>query len=108
MGDRRGAGVDASISEHGVAEDHAVAIAERHRRDDREMADVRTVLAREILDAGLSIRDARAQLLPFWSSKPQNAGPNVNTTANETRASLSWDGTRLYVGRADVFVSQRR
>jgi hypothetical protein len=51
---------------------------------------------------------ARALVLPFWWSKPQNAGPNVNTAANETRASLSWDGERLYVGRGDVFVSERR
>jgi len=51
---------------------------------------------------------ARAQFLPFWWSKPQNLGPNVNSTLNETRASLSWDGTRLYVGRGDVYVSERR
>ena len=51
---------------------------------------------------------ARALFLPFWWSKPQNAGRNVNTAANETRASLSWDGKRLYVGRGDVYVSERR
>ncbi|HET8698809.1 MAG TPA: hypothetical protein VFO94_15075 [Gammaproteobacteria bacterium] len=51
---------------------------------------------------------ARASFLPFWWSKPQNAGPNVNTSANETRATLSWDGKRLYVGRGDVYVSERR
>lgn len=51
---------------------------------------------------------ARAHFLPFWWSKPQNLGANVNTTANETRASLSWDGSRLYVGRGDVYVSERR
>ena len=51
---------------------------------------------------------ARAEFLPFWWSKPKNAGPNVNTAGNETRASLSWDGERLYVGRGDVFVSERR
>lgn len=52
---------------------------------------------------------ARARFLPFWWSPPQNAGPNVNTAAgNETRASLSWDGTRLYVGRGDVYVSERQ
>jgi hypothetical protein len=50
---------------------------------------------------------ARALFLPFWWSAPQNAGPNVNTAANETRASLSWDGARLYVGRGDVYVSER-
>jgi hypothetical protein len=51
---------------------------------------------------------ATAAFLPFWWSKPQNAGPNVNTPANETRASLSWDLKRLYVGRGDVYVSKRR
>jgi WD40-like Beta Propeller Repeat len=51
---------------------------------------------------------ARALFLPFWWSKPQNLGPNVNTPANETRASLSWDGKRLYVGRGDVYMSERQ
>ncbi len=51
---------------------------------------------------------ARALFLPFWWSQPHNAGPNVNTPANETRASLSWDGKRLYVGRGDVYVSERK
>jgi WD40-like Beta Propeller Repeat len=51
---------------------------------------------------------ARARFLPFWGSKPENAGSNVNTPANETRASLSWDGKRLYVGRGDVYVSERQ
>lgn len=53
---------------------------------------------------------ARAAFLPFWWSKPVNAGPNINTPAQETRASLSWDGERLYVGRAPtgVFVSERQ
>jgi hypothetical protein len=51
---------------------------------------------------------ARARFLPLWWSKPVNAGPNVNTAGNETRASLSWDGDRLYVGRGDVYVSERQ
>lgn len=50
---------------------------------------------------------ASAKFLPFWWSKPENAGSNVNTAGNETRASLSWDGSRLYVGRGDVYVSRR-
>jgi WD40-like Beta Propeller Repeat len=50
---------------------------------------------------------ARSVLLPFWWTKPQNAGANVNTSANETRASLSVDGKRLYVGRGDVYVSEK-
>jgi len=37
-----------------------------------------------------------------------NLGPNVNTTGNETRASLSGDGHRLHFGRdGDVYVSIR-
>lgn len=32
-----------------------------------------------------------------WSS-PVNLGPNVNSTASETRPSLSWDGTTLFFG----------
>jgi hypothetical protein len=48
-----------------------------------------------------------------WSA-PVNLGAAVNTTANETRPSLSWDATTLYFGRApgapptaDIFVSTR-
>jgi hypothetical protein len=51
---------------------------------------------------------AQAVFLPFWWSSPLNLGPNVNTAANETRASLSADGKRLYVGRGDVYVSERQ
>jgi WD40-like Beta Propeller Repeat len=50
---------------------------------------------------------AEASFLPFWWSLPRNLGPNVNTPANETRASLSHDGKRLYVGRGDIYVSER-
>lgn len=43
-----------------------------------------------------------------WSTTV-NLGPNVNTTGNETRASLSGDGSRLHFGRdGDVFVSTRQ
>lgn len=62
-------------------------------------------------DPAFGLQDAylsRAIALPFWWSKPQNAGPNVNTSLSETRASLSWDGKRLYVGRGDVYVSERK
>jgi hypothetical protein len=48
-----------------------------------------------------------------WSA-PVNLGPAVNTAANETRPSLSWDGTTLYFGRApgapvtsDIWVATR-
>lgn len=50
---------------------------------------------------------SRASFLPFWWSDPTNAGPNVNTSDNETRASLSVDLQRLYVGRGDIYVSER-
>jgi hypothetical protein len=60
------------------------------------------------VSGGQDAYHARARFLPFWWSKPQNAGPTVNTAGNETRASLSWDGTRLYVGRGDVYVSERQ
>lgn len=39
----------------------------------------------------------RARVEDPWST-PVNLGPNVNTTASETRPSLSWDGTTLYFG----------
>jgi hypothetical protein len=42
-----------------------------------------------------------------WSA-PVNAGPSVNTSGNETRATISWDGRRLHFGRdGDIFVSER-
>jgi hypothetical protein len=51
---------------------------------------------------------SRTTWLPFWWSRPRNAGPNVNTDADETRASLSSDGQRFYVGRGDIYVSERQ
>lgn len=46
-----------------------------------------------------------------WST-PVNLGPAVNSAASETRPSLSWDGTRLYVGSSragssDIYVATR-
>jgi hypothetical protein len=48
-----------------------------------------------------------------WS-EPQNLGQNVNTSASESRPSLSWDGATLYFGRTpaaggpgDVYVTTR-
>jgi hypothetical protein len=42
-----------------------------------------------------------------WST-PVNLGPGINTPAGETRASMSWDRTRLYFGRAgELYVSHR-
>lgn len=48
-----------------------------------------------------------------WST-PVNAGSNLNTAANESRGSFSWDGDTLLFGRApgpagatDIFMSVR-
>jgi hypothetical protein len=51
---------------------------------------------------------ATASFLPFWWTKPQNLGANVNSAANETRVTLSHDLQRVYVGRGDVYVSERQ
>jgi hypothetical protein len=57
----------------------------------------------------------RSSLADPWSP-PVNLGPAVNTAAaNETRASLSWDGTTLLFGRApgpegqtDIYITTRQ
>lgn len=42
-----------------------------------------------------------------WSP-PINLGGNVNTAGSETRATMSWDGERLYFGRdGDIYTSRR-
>jgi hypothetical protein len=42
-----------------------------------------------------------------WSP-PINLGKNVNTPGSETRATISWDGRRLYFGRdGDIYSSTR-
>lgn len=49
----------------------------------------------------------RASTADAWST-PVNLGTNVNTSGNETRASLSGDGHRLHFGRdGDVYVTTR-
>jgi hypothetical protein len=49
----------------------------------------------------------RASTSEPWST-PVNVGGAVNTAGNETRSSLSWDGTRLHFGRnGDILVSTR-
>jgi hypothetical protein len=40
---------------------------------------------------------SRDSIAGDWSA-PVNLGPNVNSTANETRPSLSWEGTTLLFG----------
>jgi hypothetical protein len=56
----------------------------------------------------------RADTHSPWSAPQRISVPTINTTASETRASLSGDGTRLYFGRkvdandpGDVFVATR-
>ena len=56
---------------------------------------------------------SRSSVADPWSV-PVNAGPGMNTTANETRGSFDWDGMTLYFGRApgpegmtDIFVTTR-
>jgi Tol biopolymer transport system component len=42
-----------------------------------------------------------------WSA-PVNLGQNVNSPGSETRATMSWDGRRLYFGRdGDIYTSSR-
>ncbi|MGD2130260.1 MAG: hypothetical protein PVJ33_06850 [Lysobacterales bacterium] len=42
-----------------------------------------------------------------WST-PVNLGPGINTGADETRASMSWDRKRLHFGRSgEIYVSER-
>jgi hypothetical protein len=49
----------------------------------------------------------RATTSDAWSA-PVNLGSNVNTTAAETRPSLSGDARRLHFGRlGDLWVSER-
>lgn len=49
----------------------------------------------------------RSSVFDPWSD-PDNLGTAVNTSAAETRPSLSWDARRLYFGRAgEIFVSTR-
>jgi Tol biopolymer transport system component len=50
---------------------------------------------------------SRASTADPWSA-PVNLGSAVNTSGNETRSSLSWDGLRLHFGRdGDIYVSSR-
>jgi len=49
----------------------------------------------------------RASTADPWST-PINLGPDINTAGNETRSSLSRDGSRLLFGRdGDIYVSYR-
>jgi hypothetical protein len=60
------------------------------------------------VSGGQDVYWAQSNFLPFWWSVPRNAGPLVNTAADETRASLSYDLQRLYVGSTgNIYVSER-
>lgn len=48
----------------------------------------------------------RSVFAPFGA--PVNLGANINTAGSETRASLSWDGERLYFGRDGEIQSASR
>lgn len=49
----------------------------------------------------------RSSIKKRWSA-PVNLGPDVNTAGSETRATISWDGRRLYFGRdGDIYSSAR-
>ena len=81
------------------------------RKDGREVVFASNRDAAAGQDIWASTRDSAHDP---WSA-PVNLGPAVNTSANETRPSLSWDGKTLYFGRApgqessasDIFVTTR-
>jgi hypothetical protein len=51
---------------------------------------------------------SRPSISELWSS-PVNLGGGINTAGSETRASLSWDGNRLYFGRdGEIYMSTRQ
>jgi ribosomal protein L24E len=62
---------------------------------------------------GADIYSAARTSVPGGWGAPQNLGPNVNSSAGETRPSLSWDGTTLYFGstrvggQSDIYVTTR-
>ena len=64
-------------------------------------------------DMGQDLWSATRESVDDPWSEPVNLGDDVNTPDNETRPSLSWDGTTLYFGRAriggpaDIYVSTR-
>jgi hypothetical protein len=80
------------------------------RRDGREIVFASNRVTEAGQDLWSSTRDG---VNDQWSA-PVNLGSAVNTPANETRPSLSWDGTTLLFGRApgpegstDIFVTTR-
>jgi len=88
----------------------AVDIQPNVRKDGREIVFASNRNPANGQDIWISTRD---EVSNPWSA-PVNIGPAVNTSEqNETRPSLSWDGTTLYFGRApfgsvaDIFVTTR-
>jgi hypothetical protein len=80
------------------------------RRDGREIVFASNRIPTAGQDLWVATRD---NVNGPWSA-PVNLGPAVNTAVNETRPSLSWDGSTLYFGRApgpegstDIFVATR-
>jgi hypothetical protein len=57
---------------------------------------------------GQDVYTASAEFVGGHWTIPWNLGASVNTTADETRATLSGDGARLHFGRSgDIYVSER-
>jgi hypothetical protein len=64
---------------------------------------------------GLDVWSATRETISDPWSVPINLGPNVNSSANETRPFLSWGGTTLYFGTtrqgvegvSDIFFTTR-
>ena len=82
------------------------------RRDGREIFfDSNRTGGQGMLDLWTSTRTSKADP---WST-PANLGPNVNSSANDLRASLSWDAKTLYFGSTrpggegsqDIYVTTR-
>jgi hypothetical protein len=98
-----------------------VAVSELNTEFDDRMPNVRSD-GLEIVFSSLRLTDAagtprvggfdvyvskRSATWKKWSP-PINIGPAVNTAGSETRATISWDGERLYFGRdGDIYRSTR-
>lgn len=85
------------------------------RRDGREIVFTSNDTARPGALGGFDVyTSTRGSVDEPWSA-PVNVGPTVNTPANDTRPSLSWDGRQLLFGTApgpegstDIYVSRRQ
>jgi Tol biopolymer transport system component len=83
-----------------VAELNSSDIQPNVRRDGREIVFASNRMVPGVSQGGQDIWVAtRNNVNDPWSA-PVNLGTAVNTTASETRPSLSWDATTLYFGRA--------